>query len=383
MRTEISIRTMTKTIRIYCEQIAWTRFVKLKMNYCFGGALAFCRHVSDDDKLHTCGCDEAFRRRNGEKLMRRICILIDPKQNHGICVSIDYIVRRTAQWRRKEKSSQIEVHFYAIRYVHHNVWQARGDDVTMHDESKFVLDESGKLLIEPYMEELPDLFVSYFKAILMVGHEIPRLEYYMSLGETISEFNRIELIKWNGNHFQANGYRRTHSIDYHIHRRFDLGSNSILFFLAQTQTLSNICFFRFTDKHQFGHLHTINENHIDMLELYGAIRRIVAANQMGPTIYLYPIYLYYSSLLSDQIKAMTERIFQQTIIPNLPVNIFWVFCLCLCDGICSLFIAEQRQWLDLNRDFQEHFSSFFNRFELVVTFFDVQAYTIHVFIFIY
>lgn len=80
-------------------------------------------------------------------------------------------------------------------------------------------------------------------------------------------------------------------------------------------------FLRFADKHQFGHLHTINENHMDMLELFDAIRKIVAANEMGPTIYLYPIYLYYSSLLSDQIRAMTERIFQQTVIPNLPVNI--------------------------------------------------------------
>lgn len=58
----------------------------------------------------------------------------------------------------------------------------------MQDESKFVIDESGKLLIEPYMEELPDLFVSYFKAILMVGHGIPRLEYYMSQGELISNY---------------------------------------------------------------------------------------------------------------------------------------------------------------------------------------------------
>lgn len=58
----------------------------------------------------------------------------------------------------------------------------------MQEESKFVLDESGKLLIEPYMEELPDLFVSYFKAILGVGENIPRLEYYMSQREIISKF---------------------------------------------------------------------------------------------------------------------------------------------------------------------------------------------------
>lgn len=53
----------------------------------------------------------------------------------------------------------------------------------MSDQSAFVLDESGKLLVEPHMEELPELFVSYFKEILRVGYEIPRLEYYMSQGK--------------------------------------------------------------------------------------------------------------------------------------------------------------------------------------------------------
>lgn len=52
----------------------------------------------------------------------------------------------------------------------------------MTNESAFVLRECGKLLIEPYIEELPELFVSYFKGILRVGYEIPRLEYYMSQG---------------------------------------------------------------------------------------------------------------------------------------------------------------------------------------------------------
>lgn len=74
--------------------------------------------------------------------------------------------------------------FIRTSYIAHRTWKSV-DDVTMQDESKFVLEESGKLLIEPYMEELPDLFVSYFKAILMVGQELPRLEYYMSHGETI------------------------------------------------------------------------------------------------------------------------------------------------------------------------------------------------------
>lgn len=45
-----------------------------------------------------------------------------------------------------------------------------------------MLKESGKLLVKPYIEELPELFVSYFKEILRVGYDIPRLEYYMSHG---------------------------------------------------------------------------------------------------------------------------------------------------------------------------------------------------------
>lgn len=53
----------------------------------------------------------------------------------------------------------------------------------MTEASAFVLNGSGKLLVEPYIEELPELFVSYFKKILRVGYEIPRLEYYMSQGK--------------------------------------------------------------------------------------------------------------------------------------------------------------------------------------------------------
>lgn len=72
---------------------------------------------------------------------------------------------------------------------------------------------------------------------------------------------------------------------------------------------------------QFGYLHIIDENHVDMQQMYEKIREIVSANQLGPRIYLYPIYTYYSSLLSDKIKLMTERIFEQDTIPKLPVTI--------------------------------------------------------------
>lgn len=75
---------------------------------------------------------------------------------------------------------------------------------------------------------------------------------------------------------------------------------------------------------QFGHLHIIDENHVDMQRMYGKIRNIVAANQLGPKIYLQPIYTYYSSLLSDKIKLMTERVFEQDTIPKLPVTIMHI-----------------------------------------------------------
>lgn len=75
------------------------------------------------------------------------------------------------------------------------------------------------------------------------------------------------------------------------------------------------------DPDQCGQLHIIDENHVDMLRLYENVRSIVAANQLGPRIYLYPIYSYYSSLLSDKIKLMTERIFEQNTIPKLPVRV--------------------------------------------------------------
>lgn len=51
--------------------------------------------------------------------------------------------------------------------------------------SDFVLKYCGKIYVEPYLEKLPDLFVSYFVKILKVGYNIPRLEYYMTNSEFI------------------------------------------------------------------------------------------------------------------------------------------------------------------------------------------------------
>jgi dynein heavy chain len=51
--------------------------------------------------------------------------------------------------------------------------------------ASFILNNSGKMIISPYMEELPDLFQSYFVKILKVGYKIPRLEYYMTQNEEL------------------------------------------------------------------------------------------------------------------------------------------------------------------------------------------------------
>lgn len=64
--------------------------------------------------------------------------------------------------------------------------------VSLTNESAFVLKENGKLRIKPYIEELPELFVRYFKEILRVGYNIPRLEYYMSKGKQFLRTSGIE-----------------------------------------------------------------------------------------------------------------------------------------------------------------------------------------------
>lgn len=58
-----------------------------------------------------------------------------------------------------------------------------------------MLTESGKLLVKPYIEELPELFVSYFKEILRIGYNIPRLEYYMSQGKLFKSVADLIYIK--------------------------------------------------------------------------------------------------------------------------------------------------------------------------------------------
>lgn len=50
----------------------------------------------------------------------------------------------------------------------------------MNQTSSFALEYGGKMFAEPYLETLPDLFVSYVVKILKVGFKIPRIEYYMT-----------------------------------------------------------------------------------------------------------------------------------------------------------------------------------------------------------
>lgn len=121
--------------------------------------------------------------------------------------------------------------------------------------ASFILNNSGKVIIEPYMEELPDLFKSYFVKILKVGYKIPRLEYYMT-----------------------------------------------------------------QKKELMGHLHYIGEDHVDMLKLYDKIKKIVKANQTGPTTYLYPMYRFYFPILANKMKHITESIFSLREIPSLQVR---------------------------------------------------------------
>lgn len=52
----------------------------------------------------------------------------------------------------------------------------------MNQNSAFVMKNNGKMFVDPFLENLPNLFVSYFVKILKVGYKIPRLEYYMTNG---------------------------------------------------------------------------------------------------------------------------------------------------------------------------------------------------------
>lgn len=53
-------------------------------------------------------------------------------------------------------------------------------DKELDDRIAFIMKSSGRMIIEPYMEDLPDLFKSYFVNILRVGYKIPRLEHYLT-----------------------------------------------------------------------------------------------------------------------------------------------------------------------------------------------------------
>lgn len=69
------------------------------------------------------------------------------------------------------------LHLYLIIYSMH-IKQTR-----MQCSSSFILKNCGKILAEPMLEKLPNLFVSYFVRLIKVGNHVPRMEYYMSGGK--------------------------------------------------------------------------------------------------------------------------------------------------------------------------------------------------------
>lgn len=74
------------------------------------------------------------------------------------------------------------------------------------------------------------------------------------------------------------------------------------------------------DPDNIGYLHCINENHPDMIVLYGKIQNIIENNWPGPKVYLFPIYKYYYALLSDRIQPIVEKLLTQHMLPDLVVS---------------------------------------------------------------
>lgn len=81
-------------------------------------------------------------------------------------------------------------------------------------------------------------------------------------------------------------------------------------------------FIHYIGHDELGYLHIIEESHVDMLEMYAEVRQVVQSNWYGPKIYLHPIYRYYFVLLARKMKLITEKVFTQRTIPDLPVSSF-------------------------------------------------------------
>lgn len=54
-----------------------------------------------------------------------------------------------------------------------------------------------------------------------------------------------------------------------------------------------------------------------MLLFFERVRTVVRANEQGPRIYLKPLYAYYHSLLSNQLRDMALHVFTQPALPAL------------------------------------------------------------------
>lgn len=61
------------------------------------------------------------------------------------------------------------------------------EETRLSHPAAFVLQHSGKMFVEPYLETLPDLFVSYFVKIIKVGNQVPRMEYYMTRSKCVNK----------------------------------------------------------------------------------------------------------------------------------------------------------------------------------------------------
>uniref|UniRef100_A0A336M3T0 CSON009294 protein n=1 Tax=Culicoides sonorensis TaxID=179676 RepID=A0A336M3T0_CULSO len=62
------------------------------------------------------------------------------------------------------------------------------EPIKMGRSTSYIMKNSGKMIIDPFMEDLPELFRSYFVSILKVGYKIPRLEYYLTQDESFLRY---------------------------------------------------------------------------------------------------------------------------------------------------------------------------------------------------
>lgn len=84
----------------------------------------------------------------------------------------------------RQQCATIIINILTVKYLHY--FHRQGfENYFSNEPNEFLLKNDGKMFVYPYMRELPDIFIEFFKCILKVGYEIPRLEYVMSQSESI------------------------------------------------------------------------------------------------------------------------------------------------------------------------------------------------------